>query len=89
MSLLGPLLVHGNALNEISRAPATSSGSSPPTGGSPGRSCRGATGSPGWVLNEDAGEPMREVGADTMLHVAYWSPLGRRASARCSSSASR
>lgn len=74
MSLFGPLLVHGNGLDEVDegargviRFEASDWRFAHPI--TPFRDRIS-----GWTLNEQDGD--REVAADRMLHVAWWSPLG-------------
>lgn len=74
MSLLGPLLVHGNALNWIDQGARNQIRFEP---------FDYRTASPiklfekvisGWTISED--DSQRTVPADQMLHLAWWSPLG-------------
>lgn len=74
MSMLGPLLVHGNGLTEVDqgRSDALRFISDDWRGVAPIQPF--ASTISGWRISEDGQE--RTVGADRVLHLAWWSPLG-------------
>jgi HK97 family phage portal protein len=75
-SLLGPLCVHGNAINEIDQGQSGKLQFIPADWrfASPIMPWRGSIA--GWELDVDLADVERTVGADTVVHAAWWSPLG-------------
>lgn len=74
MALLGPLLVHGNGLTELEQGARDRIRFDPADWrqAKPIRPFEKRIA--GWTLTEDGAD--RAVGSDTMLHLAWWSPLG-------------
>ncbi|MEJ7783408.1 MAG: phage portal protein [Solirubrobacteraceae bacterium] len=76
MSLLGPLLVHGNALNTIENG----AGNTISFGRADWRHARAIMpwrdSIAGWKIDIDDPTIRRTVGTDTALHVAWWSACG-------------
>lgn len=76
MSLLGPTLVHGNALDEVDQGARNRIRFRPADWrfSNPIRPWRDSVA--GWDIDQDDNASARTVPADTMLHIAWWSPLG-------------
>jgi HK97 family phage portal protein len=75
-ALLGPVLVHGNAITEIQKARSEAISFIPYDWryALPMMPWRGSIA--GWEVDRDHPSTFRTVAADNMVHVATWSPLG-------------
>lgn len=76
MSLLGPILVHGNSITEVEDVTADRIWFKPKDWrySSPIRPWRDSL--EGFKVDTDSAQFAREVSIDQMLHIAWWSPAG-------------